>query len=152
MAQAASDDHTNVVEFPQTEGPVCVLPGLYQMAFSDFETRTMFRHSPKLILWFTVTDPGQAFGVKLARYYNVERIMGKRGRHRMFKAKFHGEFVREYALLFRERPRRLDRIPMTKFENVIVEGEVATVRTDYQQRERPDAIRYSIIRELKGLV
>lgn len=149
----AQTAEARIVAFPGgLDIPSIVPPGDYQLAFLDYETRTMFKHSHKLMLWFRIVDPGVDFGLKLARYYNVHRLMGQRGRHRMFKVGFHSEFVREYALLFNTIPPRLDRIPMTVFQNRIVSASVRTVTQDHLQRDRPEVLQYSVIRKLKALI
>jgi hypothetical protein len=81
----------------------------------------MFRHSPKIILWFDVASLGTYLGVRLARYYNAERLTGKSGRNGPFKVRLRSDLMREYVMLFNEKPRR-DRIPMNRYEHAIIIG------------------------------
>lgn len=142
-----------VLTFPgQGSRPALVPPGEYEMAFLDFETRMMFQRAPKIILWFSVTEPGPAFGAKLARYYNAKRLMGKHGRHGAFSVGFKSDFLREYALVFNTAPPRLDRIPMSCWQSRVVRALVETVTTDSRQRRIPEPVRYSVVKEIRGLV
>ena len=108
----------------------------------------MFQRAPKLTLWFTITDPGEGFGKRVARYYNVQKLIGKRGIGGQFKAGLRSDFIREYVHLFNEIPRRLDRIPMTRFEKHVFRGTLRTVRTDHRQRELHQLLQYSVVSDL----
>lgn len=132
-------------------GPAYVPPGEYELAFLDFETKRMFRNSEKLVLWFRVTDIGEGFGTTLARYYNVKHI-GRAGRGGRFKPERRSECLREYVLLFNVLPSRLDRIPMTPFDNRIIRGRVRSVKKNYSQRKIPKPLQYSVIDELLELL
>lgn len=132
--------------------PPLIPPGEYEAAFLGFETRMMFRKATKIILWFQIVEPGRAFGAKLARYYNAKRLRNKQGKHGAFEVGFKSEFLREYALVFNAVPPRLDRIPMTCWENKMVRVKVITVYKDGKQRSIPEPLQYSVISEIKGLV
>jgi hypothetical protein len=127
--------------------PACIPPGEYDLRFVYHETRHMFRHSPKVILWFDVITFGPHVGVRLARYYNAERLTGKSGRNGPFKVMPRSDLMREYVMLFNEKPRR-DRIPMNRYEHAIIIGRVETVTKDSNQRIVPQLLHYSVIREL----
>jgi hypothetical protein len=125
-----------------------IKPGDYELRFDHYETAVMFGRAPKLVLWFTIISIGPYFDcVRLARFYNVRRLIGRPARYGGFKAGFHGEFIREYGRLFRV-PTRLDRIPMTVFERHILIGRVRTVARGSNQREIPEGLRYSVVAEL----
>ena len=52
--------------------------------------------------------------------------------------------------LFTGKVNRLDRIPMSNFENVIIEGRVDTVKRS-RGKEIPKELQYSVITELRKL-
>ena len=98
-----------------------------------------------------ITTFGDSFGLILQRYYNVKHIIGKPQRHGRFKASKKGDFLREYLTLFPSRADRLDRIPMTPFQNVLIEGKVKTV-TFSRGKDIPKPLQYSKIAELRRVV
>ena len=132
--------------------PPLVRPGLYQMAFVDFKTAMMFMgKAPKVIMTFRIVTMGEFFGIELNRYYNVKRIYGKPQRHGRFKPSSQGDFLREYMTLFNGKVSRLDRIPMSFFENVLIEGKVETV-TRSRGKDIPKQLQYSVINELRRVL
>jgi len=132
------------------ERPALVVPKVYDLRFIYHETARMFGQALKLILWFTIAEAGDDFDKKVARYYNVKRIIGTPQRDGAFKVAFQSDFLREYAKLF-GMPSRLDRIPMSKFPGCFVSGKVKTVTTGRNQREIPKSLQYSVIEELRAL-
>jgi hypothetical protein len=131
------------------ERPALVPPGTYELKFLHHETCVMFGRAPKLACWFTVITMGEHFGVKLARFYNVRRIIGRPARNGRFKAGWKCNFVREYGRLFRL-PSRLDRIAMSEFTRHVILGKVRTVTHGSDQAQIPDGLQYSVIEELTG--
>jgi hypothetical protein len=126
-----------------------VAPGTYDLAFIRFETAFMFRHAPKVVLWFRIITMGAAFGVEVPRFYNVLRIIGKPQKGGRFKVGRRSDFVREFTNLFHLQDKRLDRLPVeSNFRNVIVSGELRTVTRDFQQRDLSEPIQYSVIKQL----
>ena len=131
--------------------PPLVKPGIYELAFVDYKTAIMFKgKAPKLIMNFRIITFGDYFETELSRYYNVQRIIGKPRRHGCFKCGKTGSFLREYMTLFTGRVNRLDRIPMSLFQDEIIEGVVGTV-TRSQGRNIPKELQYSVITELRRL-
>ena len=129
--------------------PPLVKPGVYDFVFIDFRTAKMFMgKAPKLIMDFRIVSLGEFFETELSRYFNVQRIIGKPERHGCFQASKKGDFVREYKTLFPGKANRLDRIPMSCYENVIIEGKVVTVKRS-RGREIPRELQYSKIGELR---
>lgn len=120
--------------------------GFYDLAFLGYQTARLFGKAEKLIIYFRVVSQGEGFGQRLARYYNV-KVRGKPRVNGAFKASGRSDCAREFGTLF-QLPSRLDRIPMSLFANVIIEGRVGTVRTGRTQREIPECLHYSVIREL----
>ena len=132
--------------------PPLVKPGVYEMVFVDYKTARMFMgKAPKIVMTFRIVSTGEYFGVELNRYYNVQRVIGKPCRHGNFKCSTKGMFLREYMTLFTGRVSRLDRIPMSHFESVIIEGAVGTVSRS-QGRDIPKELQYSVIKELRRVL
>ena len=107
----------------------------------------MFGRAPKLVLWFRVLTMGEHFEKRLPRFYNITRLVGRPAKHGRFKVGRSSAFLREYLRLF-STTNRLDRIPMSRFEQHILVGKVRTVRTGGDQKRIPDALHYSVIDEL----
>ncbi len=132
--------------------PPLVKPGVYSLAFVDFKTAMMFMgKAPKLVMTFRIVTMGEFFDVELNRYYNVQRIFGKPQRHGRFKPSSRGAFLREYMTLFTGQITRRDRIPMSNFENVLIEGKVETVNRS-QGKDIPKELQYSVIKELRNVL
>ena len=143
----------NAQSLPEIEAPddlpPLVKPGVYDLAFIDYKTAMMFMgKAPKVIMTFRIVTMGESFGVDLNRYYNVKRIYGKPQRHGRFKPASTGAFLREYMTLFTGKVGRRDRIPMSYFENVLIEGKVETVERS-NGKDIPKELQYSVIRELR---
>lgn len=133
------------------EPPALVKPGIYELRFDHHETAVMFGRAPKLVLWFTIVSFGPYFdAVKLPRFYNVRRLIGRPSRNGRFKTGFKSNFLREYSRLFRA-PTRLDRISMSEFSRHIILGRVRTVTHGSNQAEIPDGLQYSVLEELTGI-
>tara|TARA_R110000782_G_scaffold24497_5_gene63806 strand:- start:224 stop:667 length:444 start_codon:yes stop_codon:yes gene_type:complete len=131
--------------------PPLVKPGVYDLAFVDYRTAMMFMgKAPKLVMTFRIVTMGEFFEVELQRYYNVKRIYGKPQRYGRFKPSSRGAFLREYLTLFSGMGSRIDRIPMSKFENALIEGKVETV-TRSQGKDIPKELQYSVIKELRSV-
>lgn len=136
--------------YAQTEARALLPPGLYDVAFERYYTWMMFGRAPKLTLCFKVMTFGEYFEVPIQRHYNVAKLIGRPGTNGRFKVGFCSDFLREYAALFGA-PTRLDRIPMTRFENHILIAKVRTVSKGTEQREIPAGLQYSTISELVGI-
>jgi len=127
--------------------PALIPPGTYLLQFESWSTVMLFGRSPKVVLWFTVCDCGEQFGARLPRWYNATRIIGKPGKRGQFKAGWSSDLFREFVSIA-GMPGRTDRIPLTRYANSIVEGQVETVKADRQQEQIPELLRYSVIRKL----
>ena len=131
------------------EKPPLVTPGTYELIYVYDETILLAAgRAPKLVLWFRIVTPGEFFGVKLPRYYNVRKLEGKPRRHGGFKVGWRSDFVRDFATLFGSTPPRANRIPTSKFEGVAIRGRVRTVTSTWKQKASPSALHYSVIDEL----
>ena len=126
------------------------VPGDFDVAFVVFSTFVLFGRASKLNLQFKVATFGEHFEKRISRYYNVTRLIGRPGANGRFKVGFSSDFIREYGRLFPVPP-RLDRIPMSSFQNHIFTARVRTVDKGSQQEAIPDGLRYSVISELIGI-
>ncbi len=128
-----------------------IKPGDYQLFYIGRYTTYLHGQSPKLALKFRIVDQGDCFEKELERWYNCKRLIGKPGNNGGFVPPRHGDFLLEYTTLFPlalTRNCRLDRISFTPFKNSIVTGRVDTVTRNSKQRELPEPLQYSTIREL----
>lgn len=128
-------------------------PGVYEMRFMYHETANMFGKSRKIIFWFQVVEFGDYYGVKLARFYNADRIIGKQGRSGKFSIKRGADLLREFLNVFPDYrpPKRFDRIPISYYKNVIVRCRVDTCTKDSQQRDTHELLHYSVVKEILGI-
>lgn len=131
----------------EDERPALIPPGTYRFRFLHHETKQIFKH-PKLYLWFSVIDFGDHFETRIPRYYGARRIIGAPRIHGRFAIGYKSDFLREFFTLFPARVDRLDRVPMSSFENCILVGRVRTVDKGHGQRAIPEQLQYSVIAEL----
>lgn len=123
--------------------PPFVPPGEYQLAFRGHRTSNVFG-AHKVAFYFRIVTPGPGFGAELARWYRIRKVLTDK----RFVFGWHGELVREFAILFGARPSHADRFPISRFKDVLVVGRVETVTADHRQRPLPQPMAYSVIREL----
>ena len=126
-------------------------PGDYMMAYIGRHTAYLHGRTPKLALNFRIVDPGPFFEVELERWYNCKRLVGKPGKNGNFLPPVNGSFLMEYANLFPTvltRKSRLDRVSFLPFKNTVLTGRVETVKRNSTQKELPEVLQYSTIREL----
>ena len=132
--------------------PPLIKPGVYELAFVEYQTAIMFcGKALKLIMNFRIVSMGEFFEVIVPRYYNVQRVIGKPQRNGRFKCGKKGDFLREYLTLFPNQVARLDRIPMSAFENVLIEGKIETV-TRSRNKAIPKPLQYSRVSELRRVL
>ena len=118
--------------------------GTYQMTYASHSTFMFMGRQPKVAIFFRIVDPGDYFGFEIPGYYNVLKLNGKRGKSGGFKVAKRSNLARDYCRVFPTEPTpRLDRLPLSKMANVLIQGTVRTVIKDSSQREIPEAVRYS---------
>ena len=135
------------IPFPsevKTDDAPLIPEGIYQLAYINHSTFLFKGRQPKVAVFFRIVDIGENFGVVLPAYYNVDKFIGKRGKSGGFKVAKRSNLARDYCRVFpTERSPRLDRLPISKMSSVIIQGTVRTVEKDSNQREIPEAVRYS---------
>ena len=121
----------------------------YDLVLVDYSTALMLGKCPKLVLRFRVMEFGDYFGVVLSKYYGIKKLVGKPGKYGGFQVGRKSKFLREYLTLFPGQPvKRTDRISMSRFQGVIIRGEVKTVTRGFDQRKIPKPLQYSVVGEL----
>lgn len=135
------------------ELPPLIKPGEYEMVLVEFRTQMFFGRAPKLVMLFKVVQLGEAFETVLPRYYNLQKVIGKLGKNGSFKVGKRSDFLRELCTVFPSvNVRRLDRIPMSCFDGVIIKARVDTVTHDSKQCLIPKPLQYSKVSKLVGVV
>lgn len=134
------------VEWPDL---VLVPDGQYELAYIGHQTTFMFRKVPKLVVSFRIITMGEHFSKEIARFYNVNRIIGKEKKNGSFSVGPRSDFVYEFLSIFPDyRPKRKDRFPMSWLKDTPVYGETRTVLKDSRQRNLPGQLQYSVIKRL----
>ena len=142
---------SNISTFPAppstakiTDSHCLIEPGEYEMTYALHRLSTSFGR-PNISVWFSVISHGPAFGLYLARHYNLEWV--KKGG--IFKARRHSDCVREYIAVTGEPVKRTDRIPLKdRYKGRIIVAKVRTVKKDSKGQSLPELARYSVIERL----
>ena len=127
-----------------------VKPGSYRVMLDYYRTVRMFK-CPKVELTFTIVSFGDAHGVRIPRFFNVDRFVGKPGKNGGFSVSRNRDFPREFLSLFNYEAKRKDRYPMSLFDGVTIEATVVTVK-EARGRILPEQLRYSKIERLLKVV
>ena len=136
----------NVVD---REDLVLVPPGEYVLKHESHEIRFMLGW--KLYMAFRIVDGQEHSGKKLFRYYNISSSSGPNGKQ-IIKAGWYSNLMREFVGIFDEKPRRVDEIPLTRFNGHSFIGSVSTVVRNSEGRPIHKLVRYSRVAELLRLV
>ncbi|MGH8320550.1 MAG: hypothetical protein ACRESI_01210 [Gammaproteobacteria bacterium] len=140
----AETDDDGVFEVADTA--TLIEPGWYQAVFDTWETRLTFGKAPKVYFWFDVITFDMET-VKIARYFNVAKLIGPQRIRGRFVASRYSDLVRTYCALFN--PSRLDRLSLSRFTKVRnFRVEVQTVARNKEKQIIADAARYSVITQI----
>ena len=107
----------------------------------------MFGRQPKVVLRFRVITYGDEFGKEVRKYYNATKLIRPYGKNGRFKVGFSSDLLRDFSRLH-GKVSRLDRIPMTRFDDCIIAGEIATAMQGHDQQPIPADLQYSVVRKL----
>jgi hypothetical protein len=120
--------------------------GDYVLRFEFHETKRIFK-SEKIYLHFRIMNMGQHFEKPITGYYNCS-IIGKPGKDGRFKAGWKSNLMREIVGLTGQLPKRTDRLRLSPLKTMLVLGRVENVTKTSAQRDIPEPLRYSIVRQL----
>ena len=135
----------NVVD---TEDLVLVPPGEYVLKHESHAV--LHRFDWKLCMAFRIVDGQEHSGKRLFRYYNISYLLRPNGK-KIIQAGWHSDFMREFVGIFDEKPRRVDEIPLTRFNGRSFIGDVKTVVKNSKGRTIHELVRYSRVAELLRL-
>jgi len=128
---------------------VQIAPGRYEATFVRHELRSLYGGGAlKLVLWFRVVSPGQAFGVSVPKYYNVKKRAGSSERGQSFVVGGKSDFFRDYVRLLDLMPQRKDRMSPDRFRGKVFEVQVRFVERDSKQNRIAKGARYTVIDQI----
>ena len=127
---------------------VRVEPGEYELKFEHYETILFHGRYPKAVLWFSILDFGEHNEKKIPRYYRLEKIFGKPGKHSKLKFGKRSDLNKEYLKLF-DKPSRTLEIDWDLYKQHIILGEVKTVTKDFRGDKYHPSLVYSVLKRLK---
>ena len=124
--------------------------GNYPTKYTHHDTAIVFA-TAKVFVHFEIVEPGPYFGLRLMRAYRASGLIGKPTRNGRFRLKRRSELFLTLCRLDERRKRRPDRVSLRDFKDVVLWVTTRTVVRDYKQRPLPEALRYSVIDELKEI-
>ena len=131
-------------------GCIAIPDGEYELRYIFYETG-LYWNSPKVIVYFAITDPDEYAGLPVNRFYNVKKLIGGYRKYGQFIARPRGALVREYKQLIKE-PNRLDRISFKSLKGKRILARLATVPRDHNQKALATDDQYSKIAELIRII
>lgn len=130
------------------EDRYCLIPdGEYLAGFEFYRTDHMFKGAPKLELWFTTLEDDYQ-GLSIPKWYNCQKCQ-KNCKYGNFKVARRSNFSMDFVRLFNHEIKRNDRAPMSFFEKHYFLIEVETVTRNFQQKNYPEQLQYSKVKEIK---
>jgi len=120
--------------------------GIYRVVFVHHETAYAFR-TAKVFLWFRIIEEGPYFGRMIYAAYRARKLLSKAGKGGRFKLASGSELFRTICRVLDVKARP-DRISVREFQKKVLRVAVRTVKTDYRQRELPEALRYSVVEDI----
>jgi hypothetical protein len=123
--------------------PVLITPGTYDARMLDWATsyNQYFRRTI-LLMHFRIVEMGRFYGVVLPAWFSVKPSKSKT----TVKAGWRSDFLRMYQACFNIKLDRKDRIPMSRFESVLLKVEVVTIARDTQGQPLAKINQYSRVR------
>jgi hypothetical protein len=124
-------------------------PGRYALKYLDHSTRQS-KNTGKLTIRFTIVE-GECSGEIISAHYPV-RLKGSAKRFGSFTASKQGKYFAEMCELFPDLANgRMDRISPRRLQGKKVIGQVKTVISDWEGKQRAPATQYSVVERLVGL-
>ena len=123
--------------------PVLITPGTYDARMLDWATsyNQYFRRTI-LLMHFRIVEMGRFYGVVLPAWFSVKPSKSKT----TVKAGWRSDFLRMYQACFNIKLDRKDRIPMSRFESLLLKVEVVTIARDTQGQPLAKINQYSRVR------
>ncbi len=141
---------SNVVSLPKrlpTWDYALVPDSRYEARVLGNETRLMFRHAPKLVVWWSLVEMGHV-GTVIPAWYSVPKVTSSRPRRNGYynAVKKSSKLARHIAAMIGNWPTVLHGpFPMDLVQNHIYEIETRTVTQDRDQVELHEATQYSCV-------
>ena len=123
--------------------PVLITPGTYDARMLDWATsyNQYFRRTI-LLMHFRIVEMGKFHGVVLPAWFTVKPSKIKT----TVKAGWRSDFLRMYQACFNIKLDRKDRIPMSRFESILLKVEVVTIGKDTQGQALAKINQYSRVK------
>ena len=127
LAQVVLIGASNNQEKADKDRPVLISPGSYEAVMIDWKVNySGYFKKHSLLMHFRIVEMGEFYGVVLPGWLNVKPSKGKT----TVKAGWRSNFFRMYQETFNIKLGRNDRIPMSRFRDVLLKVEVETVGKD----------------------
>ena len=143
LAQVVLIGASNNQEKADKDRPVLISPGSYEAVMIDWKVSySGFFKKHLLLMHFRIVEMGEFYGVVLPGWLNVKPSKGKT----TVKAGWRSNFFRMYQETFNIKLGRNDRIPMSRFKDVLLKVEVETVGKDTNGKPLAKINQYSRVK------
>ena len=123
--------------------PVLITPGTYDALMLDWATSySQYYRRNILLMHFRIVEMGRFYGVVLPAWFSVKPSKSKT----TVKAGWRSDFLRMYQACFNIKLDRKDRIPMSRFESILLKVEVVTTVKDGQGQSLAKINQYSRVK------
>jgi hypothetical protein len=110
------------------------------------DTAFIFR-APKVILQFSIVQPGEFFGLRLFRAFRVKRLNGRPGPNGRFVLGARSDLYTVLTKLLDIKV-RADRVSLQALKQMLFRVKTRTVRKNHEQKATPEVLCYSTIDEI----
>lgn len=104
-------------------------------------------NAPKVILHFSIVQPGEYFGVTLFRAFRVKRLIGRTGPNGRFVLGARSDLYTELVKLLDIKV-RADRASLRALKQMLFRVKTRTVRKNHEQKATPEVLCYTTIDEI----
>ena len=123
--------------------PVFVTPGIYRAVMVDWKVNySGYFKKHLLLMHFRIVEMGAFYGEILPGWFNVEASKSRT----TVKAGWKSNFLRMFQACFDIRLERKDRIPMSRFDSVIMNVEVVKISKDSRGESLAKINQYSRVK------
>jgi hypothetical protein len=110
------------------------------------DTALIFR-APKVILHFSIVQPGEFFGKAVFRAFRVKRLLGRPGPNGRFVLGARSDLYTELIKLL-DLKVRADRVSLRALRQMLFRVKTRTVRRNHEQKATPELLFYTTIEEI----